>query len=115
MKWSKRVGKGDREGKVSSICFTHFWPLASQGLWLHLGMAGLYKPLTSLPLGLPSVITSHLDTAEEGSTLASCPIPHFFQAVFTHTQAHCTVIEVQQKMCLLREQRNGAPSILTFS
>ena len=50
-----------------------------------LELAGYYKPLKRLTLGLPSVIMNHHETTEQGSILSSWPIPHFFHVVFTHT------------------------------
>ena len=37
-KWSKRLGKGDQERKVSFTFFAHLWPLLSQGHWVSLGI-----------------------------------------------------------------------------
>ena len=50
-----------------------------------LELAGRYKPLTRLTLGLPSVIMNHHETTKQGLMLASWPITHFFHGVFTHT------------------------------
>ena len=110
MKQSKRPGKADQERKVQSTCFAHFQPLPSQGRWVSLGIGRWYKPPTRLPfLGLPSVITRHLETAEQGSSFASCRACHSF------TQAHHRVSKVNQKTSLLGEQRTRAPSVLTLS
>ena len=44
-----------------------------------LALAGRYKPPTRFPfLGLPSVITKHCETAEQGSSLASHRACHSF-------------------------------------
>ena len=51
----------------------------------------------------------HRRTAEQSSSLSLCRACHSF------TQAHCRASNIQQKMCLLGEQRNRAPSILTLS
>ena len=48
-------------------------------------------------------------TAEQGSSLASHRACHSF------TQAHCRVSKVQQKKCLVGEQRTRTPSVLTLS
>ena len=56
-----------------------------------LALAGWYKPRTRLPFwGLPSVITRHLETTEQGSSLVSCMACHSF------TQAHWRVSKVKK-------------------
>ena len=68
-------------------------------VWCLLALAGRYKPLTRFPfLGLPSVITQHCETTEQGSSLASRGACHSF------TKAHRRVGKVKQKMCMLRKQ-----------
>ena len=73
-----------------------------------LALAGLYKPLTSLPfLGLPSVNTNHHETTEQGSSIASHRVCHSF------TQGHYRVNKVENIYWKSREAR--APSVLTMS
>ena len=75
-----------------------------------LALAGGYKPPTRLPFwGLPSVIMRHHEVTEQGSSLASHRVCH------SYTLAHWRVSQVQQKTCLLGEQRTRAPRILTLS
>ena len=106
----KETKKLDQERRVWSARFAHFWLVPEGDIGCLLALAGQYKPPTRLPfLGLPSVITRHLETAEQGSSFASCRACHSF------TQAHHRVSKAQQKTCLLREQRTRAPSILTLS
>ena len=53
MEWSKRPGKGDREKKVQSTCFAHFWSLLVQGCWVSLGIGrSVYKPQQGSHLGV---------------------------------------------------------------
>ena len=74
-----------------------------------LALAGQYKPPTRLPfLELPSVITRHCKTAEQGSSLASCRACHSF------TQAHRRISKVKQKMCILRKQSRALCSYLVL-
>ena len=92
----KETEKFDRERRVRSTRFAHFWSVPKGVTGCLLALAGWYKP-------------HHRGTAEQGSSLASCRAYHSF------TQAHRRVGKAQQKTCLLREQRTRAPSILTLS
>ena len=96
-----------KESSVHMLCPSLVALLA--GTLVLLALAGQYKPPTRLLFwGLPSVITRHRKTIEQGSSLASCKACHSF------TQAHHRVSKAQQKTCLL-EQITRAPSILTLS
>ena len=73
-----------------------------------LALASWYKPPTSLPfLGLPSVITNHHATAEQGSSLASQ------RACHSVTQGHHRVNKVENIYWKSREART--PRGLTVS
>ena len=92
MKWSKRLEslaeKGEFSPRASSVSGCS--PRREVGCLL--ALAGWYKLPTRLPfLGLPSVITRHLETAEQSSSFALCVACHSF------TQAYRRVSEVQQE------------------
>ena len=71
----------------------------SRDLGCLLALAGRYKPPTRLPsLGLPSVITRHCETAEQGSSLAACKACHSF------TQAHHRVSKAEN-VCTEKAER----------
>ena len=110
-KWSKGPGKSDRERKVLSTRFALLWPLSSQGHWVSLGIDRWYKPLTSLPfLDLPSVITRHRETAEQGSSLALCRACHSF------TQANHRVSKSKaENMYTEKAERLELLNVLTLS
>ena len=107
MKWSKRLGEVDRERKVWSTCFTHFWLLPLWGHWVPLGTArSVLNPLQPPLLGIPSIVRRRLETAKPGLTLVShlfCAYLAFNQSLM---QAHQRVSKVEQKMYLLGEQKN---------
>ena len=80
--------------------FAHLWPLPWQGCWVSLGIGRSVKTLIKLPFwGLPSAITRHHETAEQGSSLA-------WAGCVIHSHKHTVeVSKVKQKLCLLRKQR----------
>ena len=101
----KETEKFDRERRVRSTRFVHFWSVPEGDTGCLLALAGRYNA----PTGFCHTVWDHCGTAEQGSLLASCRACHSF------TQAHGRVSKAQQKMCSLREQRTKAPSILTLS
>ena len=89
-KWSKRPGKADQKWKFSP----HASPISGHSCHRDVGcllaLAGRYKPPKSLPFwGLPSATMRSGETAEQGSSLASCRACHSF------TQAHRRVSKVE--------------------
>ena len=85
----QRPAKGDGDKKVQSTRF----PFLAAALTGMLGVSwhwevGIYTDPTSLPFwGLPSVISRHYKTPEQGSPLALLRTCHSF------TQAHCKISE----------------------
>ena len=102
----KETEKFDRERRVRSTCFAHFWSVPEGDIGCLLALAGRYNAPTGF-CHKPYEIT--IGTAEQGPLLASCRACHSF------TQAHHRVSKAQQKTCSLREPRTKAPSILTLS
>ena len=91
----KETEKFDRERRVQSICFAHFWSVTEGDVGCLLALAGRYKPLTGFCHKLYEV-------AAEPQIRA----PHLLGAgCFIHafTQAHRRVSKVQQKTCSLGE------------
>ena len=101
----KETEKFDRERRIWSTCFAHFWLFPEGDIGCLLALAGRYNA----PTGFCHTVWDHCGTAEQGSLLAARRACHSF------TQAHRTVSKAQQKTCSLREQRTRAPSILTLS
>ena len=86
----QRPGKADWERKFGQ----HALPISAcsphRDLGYFLALAGQYKPLTRLPFwGIPSVITRHHETTEQGSSFASHRACHSF------TQAHQRVSKAE--------------------
>ena len=102
----KETEKFDREKKVQSISFAHFWLVPKGDVGCLLELAGRYKPPTGF-CHKPYEVTVQLQSRA----------PHLLHTErFIHfTQAHRRVSKVQQKMCFLGEQRTRAPRILTIS
>ena len=96
--------KFDRERRVRSTCFAHFWSVPEGDIGCLLALAGRYNAPTGF-FHKPYEIT----VEPQSRVLASRRACHSF------TQAHRRVNKAQQKMCSLREQRTKAPSILTLS
>ena len=107
----KETKKFDQERRVQSTRFAHFWSVPKGNIGCLLALAGRYKPPTRRPfLRLPSVIMRHLIQNSRADSSLALP-----RAYHSFTQAHLRVSKVQQKTCLLGEQRTRAPSILTLS
>ena len=102
----KETEKFDRERRVRSTRFAHFWSVPEGDIGCLLALAGLYNPQHVSAI---SHMRSPWNRTEQGSLLASRRACHSF------TQAHGRVSKVQQKTCSLREQRTKAPGILTLS
>ena len=97
-KWSKRPGKGNREGKVQSTCFAHLWPLPRRDTGCLLALAGQYKTLTRHPFwGLPSVVARTVKPQSRAQL--SLRAGHII-----HSHKHTREL-VKQKMRVLRKQR----------
>ena len=91
----KETEKFDRERRVRSTHFAHFWSVPEGDIGCLLALAGRYKPLTGFCHKLYEV-------AAEPQIRA----PHLLGAgCFIHafTQAHRRVSKVQQKTCSLGE------------
>ena len=102
----KETERFDRERRVRSTCFAHFWSVPKGHIGCLLALAGRYK----LPTGFchkPYEITVELQSRAS----------HLLHAGrFIHSHKHTRrVSKVQQKTCSLGEQRTRAPSILTLS
>ena len=93
-KWPKRRGKDDRESKVRSTCFAHFWLLPSQGRWCLWALADRCKPPTKFPFwGLPSVMQRQ---SRAHHLLCAGHVIH----------SHKHIVElVKQKTCIPSKQR----------
>ena len=104
MKWSKRP-KSLTEKGVWSTCFVHFWLVPEGDVGCLLALTGRYKPPTVFCISLMRL------PGNRRTGLLTC----FTQGISFITQAHHRVSKVQQKTCLLGEQRTRAPSILTLS
>ena len=101
----KETKNFDRERRVQSTCFAHFW-LAPEGDAACLSaLAFRYKPATDFCHKLYEV------TVEP--QIRAAHLRH--SACFIHSHKHTVVSKVQQKTCSVREQRTRAPSILTLS
>ena len=98
----KETRKCDQEKKAQSTHFAHFWLLPLQGQWVPLGMVCL-QSLRSI-----GKLQNMAQWLLHGQF-------HVSFMLFSHKQAHHGVIKVQQKMCLLGEQRTRAPSVLMLS
>ena len=99
----KETKKFDRERRVQSICFAHFWLVPEGEAGCLLALAGRYKPQRGFCHELYEVTTE-----PQSGALHLLHTGRF-------TQAHSRVSKVEQKMCSLGEQRTRAPSILTLS
>ena len=106
MKWSKRPENLTEKGEFGP----HILPISGQSLKETLGACWHWQVgINTRQVSVISCIWGHPGTAEQGSTLG----PH--RACHSFTQAHYRVSKVQQKTCLLGEQRTRAPCILTLS
>ena len=94
----KETEKFDRERRVRSTHFAHFWSVPEGDIECLLALAGLYNAPTGF-CHKPYEITVEPQS----------------RACHSFTQAHGRVSKTQQKTCSLREQRTKAPSILTLS
>ena len=105
MKWSKRSESLIEKGEFSP----HALPISGWSLKETLGDSWHWQ-VSIIPWQIFAISRMRLrETAEQGSSLALCSVCHSF------TQVHYRVSKVQQKTCLLGEQRTRAPSILTLS
>ena len=94
----------------------HDSPISGRSLHRNIGsllaLAGWYKPLTRIPFGgcLQSLwsSTKPQSRAQHTFLVNSVSLSWYFYT-------HCRVSKLQQKTCLLREQRTRAPIILTSS
>ena len=93
----KKLWNGQRDQKV--------WPRKESSVYLLCPFLA-HPQRRCVPLGIGRSVENH-GTTEQGSSLAFCRVCHSF------TQTHHS--QVQQKTCLLGEQRTRAPSILTLS
>ena len=98
----KELWNGQRDQKFwprkESTYFVHFWPVPEWDIGCLLALVGQYKPPTGF-CHKPYEVTM-------GALNRAC---HSF------TQALRRISKVQQKTCLLGEQRTRAPSILNLS
>ena len=101
----KETEKFDRERRVRSTHFAHFWSVPEGDVGCLLALAGQYKPLTGF-CHKPYEVT----VEPQSRTLHLLHAEHFI-----HSHNHTRVSKVQRKMCSLGEQRTRAPSILTSS
>ena len=100
----KETEKFDRERRVRSTRFAHFWSVPEGDIGCLLALAGRYKAPTGFCHKLYEITLE-----PQSRVIASRRACHSF------TQAHRRVSKAQQKTCSLREQRTKAPSILTLS
>src|SRR5574337_915783 len=101
----KETKKFDRERRIRSICFAHFWSVPEGDIGCLLALAGRYKPPTGF-CHKPYEITVEPQSRA----------PYLLHAGHViHSHKHTVVSKAQQKTCSLREQRTKAPSILTLS
>ena len=100
----KETEKFDRERRVWSTCFAHFWSAPEGDIGCLSALAGRYN---AWQVSAISRMRSPWNC--RAGPLASRRACHSF------TQAHRRVSKVQQKTCLLGEERTRAPSILTLS
>ena len=101
----KETEKFDRERRVWSTRFAHFWSVPEGDNGCLLTLAGRYKPLTGF-------CHKPYEVTVEPQSRA----PHLLHAGrFIHSHKHTRVRKVQRKTCSLGEQRTRAPSILTLS
>ena len=104
MKWSKRLESLTEKGEFSpqALPVSGCSPHKEAGCLL--ALAGQYNPPTGFCHKLYEVTTK----------LQSRP-PHWLcTGHVIHSYKHTVVSKIQQKMCLLGEQRTRAPSILTL-
>ena len=102
----KDTEKFDWERRVQSTRFAHFWSVPEGDIGCLLALAGRYKPPTGF-CHKPYEITVEPQSRA----------PHLLRAghVF-HSHKHTVVlVKHSRKRVSLREQRTGAPSILTLS
>ena len=99
----KETKKFDRERRVQSICFAHFWLVPEGEAGCLLALSGRYKPPTGF-----------CHKPYEVTTEPQSRAPHLLHTG-RFTQAHSRVSKVEQKMCSLGEQRTRAPSVHTLS
>ena len=105
MKWSKKLESLTEKGEFGP----HALPISGWSLKETLGDSWHWQ-VSIIPWQIFAISRMRLrETAEQGSSLALCSVCHSF------TQARCRVSKIQQKACLLGEQRTRAPSILTLS
>ena len=89
MKWSE-TEKFDREGRVRSTRFAHFWSVTEGDIGCILSLAGRYKPLTGL-CHKPYEVT-----AEPQSRA-----PHLLQAGhFIHSHKHTVELVKYSRKCV---------------
>ena len=94
----KETEKFDRERRVRSTRFAHFWSVPEGDIGCLLALAGRYNAPTGF-CHKPYEITVEPQS----------------RACHSFTQAHGRVSKAQQKTCSLREQRTKAPGIITLS
>ena len=105
MKWSKTPESLAEKGEFGP----HSLPISGQSLKETFGASWHWQVgINPWQLSAISCMRS-LWTTEQGSSLA------LHRACHSFTQANCRVSKIQQKMCLLGEQRTRAPSIFTLS
>ena len=102
----KETEKFDRERRVRSTHFAHFWSVAEGYTGCLLALAGWYNAPTGF-CHKPYEITV------EPQSRAPCLL-HAGHAIHSHKHT-VELVKAQQKTCSLREQRTKAPSILTLS
>ena len=101
----KETEKFDRERRVRSTRFAHFWSVPGGDIGCLLALASRYKPLTGF-CHKPYEITVETQSR----------VPHLLCAGnVIHSHKHTVVSKARQKTCSLREQRTKAPTILTLS
>ena len=99
----KETKKFDREKRVLSTHFAHFWSVLQRRHWMH------------WQVGINPQQASAISRMRSPQNQRPGLLNRFALACHSFTQAHRRVSKVQQKTCSLGEQRTRAPSILSLS
>ena len=113
MKWSKRPESLTEKGEFGPHALPISGHYPRREVVCLLALAGWYNRPPP-PTGFSAI--SHMRSLWNGKLGHSSCFAHMclFQSI-SHTQAQCRVSKVQQKTCLLGEQRARAPSVLILS
>ena len=107
MKCSQRPGKFDRERKVQSTGFAHFWPLPLHGCWMSFGIGRSVQTPDKAPL--LGAAFSHYQAWQNCRARLNAHFllisVHLCHSTFTQTGTPHRVSKVKQKTCILRKQR----------